>query len=138
MIKTITGGIILLLIAVSGLFGCTTARTTQPPSQATPIASIPSTERPLWEIEWEKTRMEARKEGVIVAYGPPVETTDGIRKAMEKFGVKYETITGRGAEVGQKLQTERKGGVFVADVFIGGSNTSLVINRAGALVYSSL
>ncbi len=133
MIKIIYGSLLLLPILLLYLFSCTASKSPEPIIKTTPDQVITLSERPTWEVEWDKTMKEAKKEGVVVAYGPPVETTEGIRKAMEKFGIKYETISGRGAEVGQKLQTERKGGVFVADVFIGGSNTSLVINKAGAL-----
>lgn len=125
---------ILFSALASLFFACSTPETTAPTVQSavTPPAQVSG--KQAWEEEWDRISKEAKKEGVVVVYGPPAETADATRKIMlERFGIKYESIAGRGTELVQRIQAERKGGVFTADIFIMGSNTSFVVNKSGDL-----
>ncbi len=78
-----------------------------------------------WEAEWEKSLVEARKEGKVGVYaslvGPPLREQAGMLK--QKYGIELEITTGRGSEVAQKLIRERAAGIYIADIAISGLNT---------------
>lgn len=89
-----------------------------------------------WEIEWEKDLIEAKKEGRIVVYNTALGT---IRNAAapafkNRFGISVEDITGRGGEISNKILTERRAGLHIADVYIGGAGTMVLeLKPAGVL-----
>lgn len=78
-----------------------------------------------WEAEWQKSLIEARKEGKVSVYasltGPPLREQGPAFK--QKFGIDLEITTGRGSEVAQKLIRERAAGIYIADIAISGLNT---------------
>ncbi len=76
------------------------------------------------ESQWAKTVSEAKKEGKVTCYtiiGP--ETRQALSAAFKrKYGIDLEFVSGaRGAELTQKLLTERRAGLYLADVVIAGS-----------------
>lgn len=76
------------------------------------------------ESQWPKIVSEAKKEGKVTAYtiiGPA--TRQALSAAFKKkYGVDLEFLSGaRGAELTQKLLTERRAGLYLADVVIAGS-----------------
>ena len=83
--------------------------------------------KPAWQERWEKVLAAAKKEGTVVVLGPP---GDLIRNAMiEGFkkaypGMNLEYSGGRSGEQAVKLGTERDGGIYSADVFLGGPTTA--------------
>lgn len=83
---------------------------------------------PDWQQRWEKVLSEARREGKVVVLGPPGEL---IREAMSRgFSKAFPDITieysgSRSAEQATKLKAERDGGIYSADVFLGGTTTVL-------------
>jgi len=89
-----------------------------------------------WEQEWASWLAKAKKEGKITIY-----TTAGsdVRQALQngfskKYGIEIETVSGRGGELTQKIETERRAGLFIADVYMGGPTTMLnVLKPAGVL-----
>lgn len=101
--------------------------------EALPAApSVPVTPGPIaaqaqsnWEIDWEKTLSMGRQERSVVIYS----TMSGdIRQAISKsfnakYGIELELVSARGTEVAEKIATLRRAGLFLADVFIGGSTT---------------
>ncbi|MDP2645654.1 MAG: extracellular solute-binding protein [Desulfobacterales bacterium] len=89
-----------------------------------------------WEAEWQKTLEAGKKEGKVVVY----TTAPGqMRKALqsgfkEKFQIEVEVSSFRGGEMGAKLLTERKAGLYLVDVFVGGSTTPITqLKPTGAL-----
>lgn len=100
------------------------------PSQKTetPIASTQEKAAPVksgWEPGWEKAITEARKESKVIVYstsGPEVRIPVG-NAFRERFGIPVEFVTGKGAEVSAKILSERKAGIFLADVYVGGATT---------------
>ncbi len=81
-----------------------------------------------WEAKWDKTLSEARKEGKVVVYGPPVAE---VRKAfIETFqktypGIVLDYLGMKGSETAGKLGAERRGGIYQVDLYIGGTTTIL-------------
>src|ERR1051325_8059442 len=93
--------------------------------------------KPAWQERWEKVLAAAKKEGTVVVLGPP---GDLIRNAMiEGFkkaypGMNLEYSGGRSGEQAVKLGTERDGGSYSADVFLGGPTTAKNIRAVDAAV----
>ncbi len=89
-----------------------------------------------WEQEWAGWFAKAKKEGKLTIY-----TTAGseVRQALQngfsrKYGLEIETVSGRGGELTQKIETERRAGLYLADVYMGGPTTMLnVLKPAGVL-----
>jgi ABC-type Fe3+ transport system substrate-binding protein len=78
-----------------------------------------------WPDEWKKTVEAAKKEGKVVAGGPP---TAVLRKQYketfeQKFGIEMELISAPGPQNAGKAAAEFKAGVRYFDVLHGGSGT---------------
>jgi ABC-type Fe3+ transport system substrate-binding protein len=78
-----------------------------------------------WKNEWERSRQEAKKEGLVVV-GIPARPE--LRKELEtvfkpKFGIDMDLSTARGPQNASKIAAEFAAGVKNFDVFIGGSGT---------------
>jgi len=83
--------------------------------------------KPAWQERWEKVLADAKKEGTVVVLGPPGDLirnamTEGFRKAYPNINMEYSG--GRSGEQAVKLGAERDGGIFSADVFVGGPTTA--------------
>lgn len=92
-----------------------------------------------WEIKWDKTLTEARKEGKVVLYtsrkpGERIAVTEGF---MGKTGIEVQMVIGRSEELIPKLTAERRAGLFLADIFWSG-NTPFVVDLKPAGFLSSL
>jgi iron(III) transport system substrate-binding protein len=75
--------------------------------------------------EWKKVIEAAKKEGKIVAGGPP---TAVLRKQFKetfenRFGIELELLSAQGAQNAQRAMSEFKAGVKYFDVLHGGSGT---------------
>ncbi|MBI4329916.1 MAG: extracellular solute-binding protein [Chloroflexi bacterium] len=88
-----------------------------------------------WEVQWEKTVAEGKKEGVVVVYTALASTTvDVLRKAFTgKFGINLEYVVGRGPELLARVKAQRVAGIYTADVLVGGSSTTLIHKEPGHL-----
>lgn len=132
-LKTIN---IFLLLSLFLLAACASQRIA-PPSAPEPISKAPFSSAPeAWQIKWDNLAKEARKEGILTMYSTSgTEVRDGIaRPLQEKFGLRLEFVTGKGAEVSQRLTSERRAGIHLADIYIGGSTTILTqLKPAGML-----
>ncbi len=88
------------------------------------------------ETKWEDTLAAAKKEKrVVVLITGGKELGLAWSKAFkDKFGIDVEMVAGTGNEVSQKVLAERKAGLYLADVYAGGTTTSLTsLKPAGAL-----
>lgn len=108
---------ILLFIAVACTGG--PATTSQPESRSVSPIQAPN------QSEWEMLVKEARREGKVAIYGSVIgDTRDQFIKAFQnRYGIDLEFFQGRGGEIVEKLLTERRAGLYVADVSIGGLTT---------------
>lgn len=91
-----------------------------------------------WELKWDNILKAAKKEGRVVIYtGAGSELRTGLTKAFQSTykDIDLEFFAGRGPEITQKLLSEHRAGLFLADVYISGATTSLSqLKPAGALV----
>ncbi len=81
--------------------------------------------KPAWRVKWETTLAAAKREGVLVANGPP---GDPLRKALKEFQKAYPDIklklTGMsGRNFAPRILSERGAGKYLWDIHIGGSGT---------------
>ncbi len=90
----------------------------------------------LRESSWDTILEKANREGKIVIYGPPgVEQrqalTEEFMKTYPKINVDY--VAAPGAAVAQKIISERKAGIFLVDLHIGGTTTMLTTFKSFAV-----
>ncbi len=70
-----------------------------------------------WQQEWEKTKTEARKEGKLVIYTAlKPAARQAMTTSMKKYGIEVETIVGRGGDLPPRIETERRAGLYLADI----------------------
>lgn len=117
----------LIILVLVFLVSCS-PKPAQIPQQKeiAPVAAI-SSEKPAWEVEWTKTIQAAKKEGTVILYSTAnasVRTATGDA-FKSKFGIVVESVTGRGSEQSQRLINERKNGLYLADIYMAGTTTSL-------------
>lgn len=131
-----------LMILIFSLLSCAsqTPRAPAPVAPASP-ESAPTALRQAqdpasWQVEWDRTLKSARSEGKILILntgGAQMRTMVG-QAFQDKFGVKVEFITARGAEISNRIASERKAGIYLPDVYTGGSTTMLIdLKPTGAL-----
>lgn len=120
---------VLLIILASG---CAAQPVPVPPS---PAPTTVSTEL-AWQDDWDNTVAAARNEGKLVIY-----TTAGtdirpvlVKALKEKFGIDIEWVTGRGAELTEKLLAERRAGLYLADLYFGGTGAPLLEYKPAGLL----
>lgn len=104
---------------------CAARPASQIPGGITEPQTFTTTTKSLPRSEWDILVGEARKEGKVVIYGSVIgDTRDPMIKAFgDRYGVELEFLQGRGGEIVEKLLTERRAGLFAADVGIGGPTT---------------
>lgn len=137
--KRLTAISIILLLSLFLLAACA-AQTVAPPSVSEPISKAPVTDaRPApgdWQTKWDNLLKAAKKEGVLSMYSTQgTQVRDGIFKPLqEKLGLRLEWVTGKGEEMNQRLITERRAGIYIPDVYIGGATSVLTLTKpSGAL-----
>lgn len=128
----ITVGIFLMFIS----FAC--ASKVVPAEKPIPsefrVSEFQASGRVGWEVEWEKTLAEARKEGALAVSTSRGEAIRNIlgKAFKNKFGIDIKWMAGTsGAEVNAKLAAERRAGLYTNDVSIDGGNTSMRFKMAG-------
>lgn len=128
-VKRIASISIFSLVLVALLWACA-PKTTTVPGAATPSATRTAASGPgeVGQSEWERTLALAKKEGRVVVYGPPgadtrVAMMDGFKKAYPDINLEY--IGAEGSQIAPKILGERRGGIFLVDVHMGGTTTIL-------------
>ncbi|MBI4333741.1 MAG: extracellular solute-binding protein [Chloroflexi bacterium] len=105
-------------------FSCVSA---QPPAA---VIEAPATKpgeaavsQEAWERDWQRTIDAARAEGGLTVYtsGPPELRQAQTRGLKDKFGLDIEWVAAKSTQVAEKLLKERRAGLYIADVFQGGS-----------------
>lgn len=113
----------LVLISIA----CAKEAPGQTRSVETPLARGPEPvqDKPAWQVEWERTLAEGRKEGKVNVYN-----TAGarVRAALipafkEKTGIDLELTTVSGSQAVPKILTERNAGLYLVDIYTGGGST---------------
>ncbi len=133
--RTLFGGILLTaLFFPAVLFGAPASKTgDRQPTKTGPSAR--SVKMP-WEEKWKSILATARQEGTITIFsssGPQVRTE--VANAFKaKYGIGIEYVSARPPELAQKVTTERRGGIYAADVFIGGSTLQVVMLKPAGIL----
>lgn len=81
-----------------------------------------------WEEDWDKTVAAARTEGKLVAYNAGGSGVEAVlsRGFKEKFGIDIEHVSGRGAELSGKIMLEKRAGLHLGDLYLGGATNPLM------------
>ncbi len=127
----------LLLVAL--LVSCAPKEAPAPAPQVGMPAAAPQPQAPAreaWEMEWEKVVEAGKKEGKVVilsSLGGEVPRVLG-QAFKNKYGISAEFVCGKGAELSEKLFTERRAGLHLSDIYTGGTTTLITILKpSGAL-----
>lgn len=109
-----------------------------PDSTADRAATAPQSPKEKLQEEWDSIVREAKKEQKVVVYGVPgAEVTRMLSEGLKsKYGIIVEGIAGRGSEVTEKLVAEHKAGLYLADVFISGSETAIIRAKPAGVLTS--
>jgi iron(III) transport system substrate-binding protein len=71
---------------------------------------------------WESVLANAKEEGMVTVYA-----SEGLRRATktfeDRFGIKVRFESGRGSDQRSKILTERRAGLYLADVWVSGFGT---------------
>lgn len=111
----------LIIVILATIISCSPVEKPQPPAVKAPEQAILT--KPAWQQEWEKVIAEAIKEGRVIVYsssGPEVNEPVG-NAFKEKYGIPVEFVLGKGALIVPKILSEHKAGLYLADVYVGGS-----------------
>ena len=86
-------------------------------------AALAAQAKPTWQQEWEKTLEAAKKEGQVTVY---ISGYEAVLPEFEKEypDIKLTAVTARGAQLGQRLLSERRGEKYLADVVSAGANAT--------------
>lgn len=123
----------LIFITISLLFfvitGCNTSTPlVSPVNQSGPdTMQIQQNSKQDWQIKWDKTVKDAKKEGKVVIYGAATgELRDILIKGFnDKFGIPVEYMAAKGPEIATRILAERKAGLYLPDVIIGASSPAV-------------
>lgn len=124
--------LILLFLAA----GCASNTPVETAPKTSPASTNTGLEKAAWEVEWEKAIIEGKKEGKVVIYANiGKDTLEAWRKAFNsKYSITLEAVAGRSTEIAEKALTERRAGLYMVDVFIGGDTTSMYLKNTGVTV----
>lgn len=137
LVKKVISSTILILALLLAVFGCT-AKFEQAPSQPQNAQRISQGQslkpgddqisKP-WEVEWGKTIAEAKKEGrvVVVSSGGASLKEAIIEGFNNAYGMTVEMLTSRGTQISAKVLAERRAGLYLGDVYLGGADQGMVM-----------
>lgn len=129
--------IFLSLMIFSILISCSAPQTAAPPPEKPSLPEKETIAQPVlkgWEVEWGKTLAAARKEGKLQLFSWYIaDLGNPVSKILkDKFGIQVEWLAMRGSEMAEKVQRERKAGLFLSDMTLHGTGTGLnIIKPAG-------
>lgn len=131
--NTLLGFSLIFIFIISG--SCRFAIVPTPPTPTTSADITPL--KPPWQQEWEKTLAAARQEGKVVIYTTAgTSQTAALRQGFERtYEITLEFVSGRGAELREKLFRERLAGLYLTDIFgmMGGTGMVSDLKPVGAL-----
>lgn len=122
---------LLVGILLSVTLACAPTGIQETPSERGPapgVAQPTSKPQEAWELEWERFKAEAKKEGEVVLYGQlGASAQQALRKVLkEKFGIEAIFVALRGEETTNKIIAEQNAGLYLADVIF--ATTNNIIN----------
>ena len=80
--------------------------------------------RPAWQVDWERTLQEARKEGQVTIY----RTNGPYDPLFREFSQRYPEIrivgvSGRGSQLAPRIMAERRAEKYLVDLYLGAPGT---------------
>lgn len=126
-----------ILLLSTMLIGC--ARESVPlrglPSSEIKTAEIRTGVEEAWQLKWEKTLAEAKKEGtLVIATGRSEAMRDIIaRDFKNKYGLDIQWITVQPAQMMAKISAEQRAGLYTVDIGIVGGNPVIQYRDRGFL-----
>lgn len=107
----------------------------------TPVQPSPTTgvaAKGGWQQDWDNALAAAKKEGSLVIFSTvPPETKESLtRLVKEKFNVQAEWVIGRANELAEKLLTERRAGIYSADIYLSGGATAITVLKPAGVMES--
>ncbi len=132
MKKSIPVALILLFVMLASLLACVRPAADQKPAQAPAKQAAPA--RPA-QSAWDRTLAAARSEGKVTLYtslGQQMRTVlgEGLQK---NYGIELEMVSGRTLEVIAKMTAERRAGLYLADIYIGGASSQMTMKENGLI-----
>lgn len=119
--------VLLLFVSCAPAAPAAPAAAPQQPGVSPAPAAVPAVAP--WQKEWDKVMEAAKKEGKVVVYSTGGSETRAVlsKGLKEKFGLTAEFVTAPGSAMAEKILTERRAGLYMADIYIGGGTT--VVNQ---------
>ncbi len=129
---------IVLLVAATGCSPMVAAPPSPTPlPQPQKVAEAPKVpSREAWQEQWEQAVEASKKEGKIVVVSSGTVTgarAELSRTFKEKYGITVEWVSGPAAQVDQKMLAEQAAGLFLSDIYFGGSSSALIMLNGKAL-----
>lgn len=131
----------LIVVSVAALLAFACAPKAAPAPAPAPAPRAASVAQPAVapslsaeEKAWQDVVAAAKKEGSVTVYSFGWRGdigTEITRAFQDKFGIKVDIITGRGAEFVERLKTEQRSGKMVGDMFEGGTPHAMNMKRSG-------
>lgn len=112
----------------------------QPPLPAAapapmPAASAPAApSKPAWQVQWDNTLEAAKKEGsAVILTSGGANIRAALMQVAQMQGIKGEVIGARSEESLAKVLVERRAGLYLDDINVGGYNSMIIFAKpAGA------
>lgn len=113
------------------IYSCGPAASSKQVTDITTFAQAPPSdiiEKPSWKESWQNTIDQAKKEARLLGYSSlGSEVRIALSEAFKKnFGIEIDWVAGNSGAVSQKLLTERRNGIYLADFYVGGSTEPVV------------
>lgn len=125
--------IVIFLVSIVLALGCAPPLAVVSPSPPPPVTE--AILKTAWQEEWDKTLAAAKNEREVVIYhtgGGEIKAAL-IKAFREKFGIGIEYVSGRPPELAVKLLSERKAGLYLADLYLAGASAPITVKPEGVL-----
>lgn len=124
----LASGLIITILFTA--LACKPQATTGQVSTSKQDAPQPVVEKPL--SEWEQLIKDAKREGNLTIYTSSGATvTKALRGFTDRYGIPIEIVSLQGAEANEKIRRERRAGLYLLDVYVGGPATPLFLKEDG-------
>ena len=134
----------MVIVLSSAACSPTSAPAPTPKPTTIPQTTGPTTATPALQSAQERELAQlieaARKEGKVTAYAFSFTGDIGLalqKGFQERYNIKLDIITGRGAEMGERIKTERRVGNIVADLMETSPTNTTNLKVIGATVSSA-
>lgn len=115
---------LVLMALILIIPGCATQSVKQEPRDA-PSTITAVEKKQGWELEWENTVSEARKEKkVIIATGQTATVREALSQGFKKaYNIEAEFIVGSGQELSNRITMQYRAGIAATDIILTGNTT---------------